>query len=189
MGFAKGPKPKGDHAWRVYINGEEVQQIGFLQLVSVKYGEVTLGLRPEGYVSWVYCEPKGGGAVTLPFTRMPDGQLLVGLLQENRPNMGAKPVWCVIGGFLTVVSGETHDEAQVREAGEEAGLDSSKAFKLPGLPGNSNRLFFVADPSRDEGIHAYALELAWADRFEKDGETWKLRAASHQRERESMTRM
>ncbi|MDO8590980.1 MAG: NUDIX hydrolase, partial [bacterium] len=130
------------------------------------------GLRPEGYDSWVYREPQGGGEVTIPYVFTPEGELLVGLLREARANMGDQPVWCVIGGFVD--AGESHEQAQVREASEEAGLDARKAQVLPGLPTNANRAFFVADAINNEGVHAFRLKINF-NQLEPDGQCWKLK--------------
>lgn len=181
MAFEMREIPEGKvRGWRTFVDGEE-RPVSTIQLVS-KFGTLTYGLRPEGYDGWVFREEGGGGAVTLPFTRTPKGELLVGLLLEKRANMGDKPVWCAIGGFVD--PGETHKEAQAREAAEESGLDAVKAMILAGVPANSNRGFFVADASVDEGVHAYGMEipfqwLDWLDEKEEDdGGSFRLKDAA-----------
>ena len=78
---------------------------------------------------------------------------------EDRPNLGDEPSLCAVGGMID--PGETRNNAQVREAGEEAELDTRKAFKLAGVPCVPDRLLFVADIANDEGVVAYALELSF----------------------------
>ena len=140
--------------WTVYINGHK-QRIEMIEVKS-QFGTLTYGVRPEGYDSWVFKEQGGGGAVTVLYTYTPDGELYIGMILEDRPNMGDEQVWCVIGGFIK--PSETHQDAQLRESVEEAGINV-KAEQLPGLPMVSNRLFFVADVRCGEGVHAYALNV------------------------------
>lgn len=147
--------PDQKRGWEVKINGEYMPA-GLVEIRSTRFGTLTYGLRPEGYDGWVFEEIGGGGAVTLPYTKMPDGTLLVGLIEEDRPNMGGKRL-CIIGGFVN--PGEKHEAAQVREAAHEADLNASEAEELPGYPVNSNRAFFVADATKGEGVHAYAIEI------------------------------
>jgi len=166
------PEDKG-RGWTVLINGKE-QQVGKIEITS-KFGTLSYGLRPEGFDGWAFREEGGGGAVTVPYARTPDGELLLGLVREKRANMGAEPVWCVIGGFID--PGESHEEAQTRETAEETGLDATRAEELTGLPANANRAFFVADAFGNEGVHAYGLELPF-DQLEEDGESWQLKNAA-----------
>lgn len=157
MDFEVTPIPLGKkRGWQVKIDGQPAEDVGMIEVVSERFGTLSHGLRPEGYDGWCFRENGGGGAVTLPYTKMHSGILLVGLIEENRPNMGGAAL-CIIGGFIN--PGEKHEDAQVREAAHEAGLNSAEAAKLEGLPINSNRAFFVADPARDEGVHAYAIEI------------------------------
>lgn len=159
--------------WAVKIDGKE-QTVGSVELES-KFGKLIYGLRPEGYDAWVFCEAGGGGAVTIPVSVMLGGKVFVGLILEKRANMGDKPVWCAIGGFLD--PGETHEQTQVREAAEESGLNTMSAKNLPGLHINSNRAFFVADAA-SEGTRAYVLNVP-EDMLELDGgECWKLKAST-----------
>jgi ADP-ribose pyrophosphatase YjhB (NUDIX family) len=166
------PKEKG-RGWKVIIDGEE-RVVGQIELQS-KFGTLTYGLRPEGYDGWVFREQGGGGVVTVPYSRTPDGELLVGLLMEKRANMGDGYVWCVIGGFID--PGETHKQAQVRETAEEAGLNAVTAMELAGPHTNANRAFFVADADAGEGVHASALSLPF-DLLEADDSIFKLKDAA-----------
>ncbi|HAO51962.1 TPA: hypothetical protein DCQ85_00665 [Candidatus Magasanikbacteria bacterium] len=74
-----------------------------------------------------------------------------------RLNMGSKPVWDCIGGFVD--PGENHRETMERETSEEAGLEARQAFEVDGAPLNANRAFFVADSAAGEGVHIFAMEL------------------------------
>ena len=147
--------PRGaNRGWKVKIDGVP-QEVGKVEIAS-RFGVLTYGQRPEGWDGWVFKETGGGGAVTLPFTRMSDGTVLIGLIPEKRPNMGGEEL-CIVGGFVS--PGESHDDAQTRVAENEAGLKTTCATELPGWPFDCNRLFFVADSAKGEGLHAYCLEI------------------------------
>ncbi|MDO8590476.1 MAG: hypothetical protein Q7R65_00685, partial [bacterium] len=90
MKFEIGPIPEGKKSgWTVLVNGKLLPTpVQTVRLVSSRFGELMYGLRPEGYDSWVYREPQGGGEVTIPYVFTPEGELLVGLLREARANMG-----------------------------------------------------------------------------------------------------
>lgn len=164
------PKDKG-RGWTVLVDGEE-RAVNKIEIKS-KFGTLIYGLRPEGYDGWTFREQGGGGAITIPYAYTPQGELLVGLLLEKRANMGDEPVWCAIGGFID--PGETHKQAQVREANEESGFNTMKTDELTGLRTNPNRAFFIADANANEGVHAYGLALPF-DQLKSDGGwNWKLK--------------
>lgn len=168
--FQISPIPsEKDPGWKALVNGEEVV-LRHLLLES-RFGRLEYGQRPEGYDAWAFREAGGGGAVTVPYCYDTNGELLVGLLLEKRANMGPKPCWCVIGGFVD--PGEAHEEAQARETQEETGLQTAKAKELGGKTTNANRAFFVADASQGEGVRAYASKLPF-EWLEKDEEGYKL---------------
>lgn len=171
MDFNMSQIPKDKvRGWTVLVDGEKVQA-GKVEIMS-KFGVLVYGLRPEGYDGWAFREQGGGGAVTIPYTHTPDGELLVGLLLEKRANMGDQPVWCAIGGFIGF--GESHQQAQEREAAEESGLNATKAEEFVGMATNANRAFFITDASIGEGVHAYSLSLPF-EWLEADGESFKLK--------------
>lgn len=174
MAFEMGqiPEDKG-RGWTVLVDDEE-RKVGSIEIKS-KFGTLTYGLRPEGYDGWAFREQGGGGVVTVPYSRTPDGELLVGLLLEKRANMGDQPVWCAIGGFVD--PGETHGQAQAREASEESRLDTTKAEELAGMSTNANRAFFIADANAGEGVRAYGLSLPF-DWLEADSEGYRLKDAA-----------
>ncbi|PIP60791.1 hypothetical protein COX00_01275 [Candidatus Uhrbacteria bacterium CG22_combo_CG10-13_8_21_14_all_47_17] len=68
------------------LDGEEREGVGLIKL-QPRFGKPTYGLCPEGYDAWVFQEA-GCGALTIPCTHAPDGELLVGLLLEKHTNMG-----------------------------------------------------------------------------------------------------
>ena len=144
---------------------------GRISMVVMKspFGTLSYGWRPEGngFDGWIWEETGGGGAITLPYFYL-GRQLFVGLIKENRLNMGGEAL-CILGGFIDL--GESHKKAQAREAKEEADLETIKAKKIPGLPMNSNRLYFAADPNKDEGLHAYANEMS-DEMMERNKDGW-----------------
>lgn len=173
MGLIPKEVPK-DKRWTVVVDNMELDDISTIEL-RAKFGVLTYGQRPEGYPSWVFAQQGGGGVITLPYVIPVEGELLVGLIKEKRANMGEEPVWCVVGGFIK--PSETHREAQARELAEEAGfLEVLQSKEMPGLPINANRAFFVADPLKGEGDHAYCLRVSEGD-LEADGDSFKLKDA------------
>lgn len=160
MGFEMSPiPPEKARGWKISIDGVEIK-VSHLSIESGRFGKLVYGLRPEGYDSWVFYEPGGGGAVTLPFSYSETGDLLVGLLSEARPNMGPGLHLCVVGGFKEL--NESHAQAQARETDEEAGIGHLESIKLEGLPYNSNRWMFVADVSQNEGVHAWGIHVPFS---------------------------
>lgn len=147
--------PAEKRAWEIFLDGQRVDA-GEVILRHPTLGlSIELGLRPEGYQGPVVIESGGGGSVTLPWFRHPDtGEVMVGLLMETRPNMGG-PVLCITGGMVAV--GETHDQTAEKEGKEEGGFEAP-VVELPGAALNNNRLFWVADPKKGEGVHCYAVE-------------------------------
>ncbi len=164
----KNASQKG--GWRVYINGRRVSAKK-VTLSHTRYGRVEWGLRPEGFTSWAFREPGGGGSVNLPFAISPSGEVFVALLREQRKNSGGKPHWWAIGGAKE--NDETHLETATRETIEEAGL-VSKPLQLPGLPGNQSRLYWIANVDKDEGVHHYCVQVPWELLLEAEDEGYKI---------------
>lgn len=145
--------------WTVLIDGEPTR-VGKLEIVHEQYGTLSYGMRPEGYDGWAFAENGGGGSISIPFARSPEGELLVGFILEPRLNMGGKR-WCAIGGFKE--PGESPLSAAIRESFEEVGYDfSDRIVQLEGAPGNFNRLFSVSDPKQDQGVHAFGAKIPFA---------------------------
>ena len=103
---------------------------------------------PEGYDSWTFAMQDS--SVVLPYTKNPDGEVFIGLIKENRANLGGE-YWCALGGFAD--PGESFKDAAVRETSEESGMDAQTCVQLPGCPVVEDRLLFVADPKTGEGCN------------------------------------
>lgn len=144
-----------EHSFGVFVNNKEIDP-GSGVIITSPWGSWALGTRPEGYPGVLYREPLGGGALTLPWSRMPDGKILVGLILGNRPNMGGQ-VLELMGGMVD--GNESKADVQAREAGEESGLDTKGAVPLPGGAVLQDRLVYVADIKADEGVHLFAIEI------------------------------
>ena len=113
------------------VKDPEADRVSMVIMKS-PFGTLSYGWRLEGngFDGWIWEETGGGGAITLPYFYL-GRQLFVGLIKENRLNMGGEAL-CILGGFID--PGESHKKAQAREAQEEAGLETVKAKELPGLP-------------------------------------------------------
>lgn len=149
-----GHKP----GWKLSIGGRCIPVDGLIKLTS-KWGTLTYGMRPEGFDGWVYrIAPT---VVTLPFTYTPEGEILVGLFLERRPNLSSKPVLCVMGGF--VESGESCEKAQRRESDEEGGMETGEAKKVDGVGSVPDRLLYECDVNNGGGVSCYLLRIAYED--------------------------
>ncbi|MFY9457810.1 MAG: NUDIX domain-containing protein [Candidatus Spechtbacterales bacterium] len=130
-----------------------------LRLYNEKMGiELRYGMRAEGFDGMLFHEPSGGGSVMIPYV-IHAGELYIGLVEEERKNMGGR-VLCAPGGFID--PGETPFETATREFEEETGAtaDKNKVIDLNEYyePANSNRA--IVDTSREgEGAHFYAIEF------------------------------
>ncbi len=140
------PPHVGEADWQLWVDGTPVP-CGSLQLTS-EVGYVTYGRHPRGYDTWWFRERNGGSGALLPVSRAPSGWL-VGLVEEERPNMGGSRL-CVLGGFRDAE--ESALCAAVREADEEVGL-AVPVGEVVGLgaPVSPNRAFWIADRERGEG--------------------------------------
>jgi ADP-ribose pyrophosphatase YjhB (NUDIX family) len=167
MELSLSPFNGDDETWQTQAIVDDHSKV-LMFMATSKYGELYFGVRSDGHRGWWFKEQGGGGAVTVMYSRDNDGNLLVALRNEMRPNMGGARRWCIPGGFIR--AGESHVDAQAREALDETGVDTQEAYALPGLPFISNRAFFVANPIQGEGIHAYALQVPFTQlRETEDG--------------------
>lgn len=163
-----------DHVrgWKVFVDGTEIPAPKKVELVSDKWGKVTYGFRPEGFDSWTY--KMRANAVTLPYCikrGLVGRKLVVGLLVENRPNMGGDAL-CVIGGFTD--PNESLQEAQRREASEEGGLTGR-----PVPIGNlmvTDRLFWDASEAVYGGNHVFAQEIPPNELGQIGPRAWRVKA-------------
>jgi|GEM_PF-1594764 len=138
--------------WVIYINGQEVVDVSSV-IAQSKWGRVEYGFRNNSFDGIQFESPGGGGATTLPFSFDPKGNLIVGMIEEYRPNMGGTG-WCALGGYKD--KNESPEETQRREALEESGLDTRESFKLPGPPMNGERDVMVTDHRKNRGVHMFA---------------------------------
>jgi 8-oxo-dGTP pyrophosphatase MutT (NUDIX family) len=157
--------PKGTlRGWTLVLNGQEVKDVESFQLSHPSFGTLEYGFR--GYDRWAFREQNFGGSVNIPYSVGPNKEVLVGLVLENRDNMGGQ-VWCAPGGFSD--GRETHAQTAAREFGEETGMSEiSKPRHLPGLPVNFNRAFAVANPKLGQGVHNFTFHVPfdWLQPFE-----------------------
>lgn len=147
--------------WTLYADGREIPaKMIEIRSKDGRYGHIEVGMREAApgvrFHGPLYYEPGGGGAVTVLSSTAPEGELLIGLLYENRPNLGGQTL-CVIGGMMQ--PGQSRSDAQRAESEEEGGIDSSAALLLPGLPYVTDRLLWAANPRLGEGIHAFHLPV------------------------------
>lgn len=156
------PETPDGMRWKVSVNGEPLHgPVGSVELVNPSFGVVRYTKDAKG--AWgvpTILENGGGGPVTLPVMHdSQTGSWHVGLVYEDRPNMGGK-VWNVPRGFIN--QGETHAEAAVREAGEETGLSREMLRKrlfclATGV--NPNSTFFDTSQSPEDGVAFYAFPI------------------------------
>lgn len=141
MAFEMKPIPDGMDVreWSFELNGQKVQVTHF-RLSHPVIGTVEFGLRPEGFLGWVF---RTTGSVTLPYAFDNAGKLLIGLLPEKRANLGDGESPNVIGGYVD--PGETNAQAQKREAEEESGLGNFEGRPALGVPVSNQRTHNIAD--------------------------------------------
>ena len=161
-----GP-PQSIGVFSLLVNGEEVP-LAKVALTS-RFGTLMFGHRiKDGYDGWIFCD--AGGGVTLPWAQKPDGEILAGLVEEMRPNLGVGLSLCAIGGL--VETGQKADDVQISEAMEEVGLYTTKATKMDGVLVTDNRLYWWS--AEGQANHPYQLEIPF-DQLEQEKETgwWK----------------
>jgi 8-oxo-dGTP pyrophosphatase MutT (NUDIX family) len=137
------------------VDGKICLTLDKLVFSNPNFGTLLIGQRPEGYPGWLFRENGGGGAVTFPVIEPMPFQFYIGLVKENRPNLGGE-VWSAPGGFLNPK--ETHFKAASREAEEELGLSNleSRIVDLGSAPMACNRAFSVL---RDDGLKFYSMKF------------------------------
>lgn len=153
MVFEIKPVRHSQMTWEIRADGKVIRP-RLLEFWS-EWGHLRLGLRPEGFHGWAY-KPGKGCVLTIPWSRTPVGEILVGMIHENRPNIEGG-VWSVPGG--AVDAGESHEQAARRETAEEAGIDTKGAAKLPGVDVNADRMLYIMSEGDEWGMRAYALEI------------------------------
>lgn len=149
--------PEQKRGWKVvveFLDGTSRDDVAAVEMTNPRIGQVVYGWNPAGYDQFMVLENGGGGSVTVPYALI-DGQLYVGGVFQNRPNMGGVKL-CAIGGFLK--SDESHFVAAGREASEEVGFTEPATLLLTGEPGCWNRALSVTNET-DEGTHFYGLGL------------------------------
>lgn len=120
------------------------------------------GRRPEGYDGVVISSPGGGGSVIVPYARMHDGYIYVGVLEQVRALQWGPSVFNLPRGFLD--PGETHLETARREGDEElteAGVNAvlEEIWELPGDPCNPDSAFFNTSGEGD-GVQYFAAKVS-----------------------------
>ena len=179
MAFEIKPVDPSRMTWVVKADGEVIRPR--LLEINSPYGSLKLGLRPEGFHGWAF-KPGMGGTMTFPWVKTPEDEILIGLINEYRPNMGPDKVWSPLGGFVD--AGESHDEAARRESMEEGGFDTSGAQKLPGVQFNTDRMYYVMEEGDTWGMQAYGLQLPFTLLEPAGSELWRLQKGviSHKKE-------
>ncbi|MFA5946951.1 MAG: NUDIX domain-containing protein [Patescibacteria group bacterium] len=134
----------------------DLSQLAYMELTNPKYGTLAYGKNPGGnFDSWAFHENGGGGAVIVPYATV-DGNLLIGVVEQDRPNQGGK-VLNVPRGFLK--PGEPHWVGAERELAEEVGKFVGSLRLLPGKPTNPNSAFFET-VQVDEGVKFSTVEVS-----------------------------
>jgi hypothetical protein len=173
-------------SWIVKFDGKELTaQPNLVEIEDEMRGKITIGQWPQGFHGWAF-DPHTDGTVTIPWSRSPAGELYVGLIHEQRSNMGPEKIWCPLGG--SVERGESFRDAEKRESMEEGGLDTSGSVSLPGLPINADRAYYIQNPHKGEGLHVFGLEIPFMMLEPDDSEILRPRAGTIVSTRESELR-
>jgi ADP-ribose pyrophosphatase YjhB (NUDIX family) len=171
MSFLDKIRDRAMAGWRVVLNGQVVENVEHIEISNPNFWALEFGFKT--YNRLALTEKSFGGSVVVPYSTAPKNQVLVGLVYENRDNMGGW-VWCGPGGFSD--NNETHKQTAAREFREETGMMQASGLKdLPGLPVNSNRALFVASPELGQGVHNYTLRVPFDFLLPEDGNVFKLK--------------
>lgn len=152
---------QAERGWTVWLDGQVLPRVCLLELSNPAVGNLQYGWISSGYDCWSYRENAGGGVVIVPYAQI-DGKLLVGVIQEDRPNQGGR-VFNLPKGSVGI--GETHQAAAQRELAEETGLLNVVPEELPGEPLNPDPTFY--DTSKiGTGARAFRAPLPpeWLER-------------------------
>lgn len=135
------------------------------------FGELVIGIRPDGNEGWTFHERQGGGQVIVPFAYIQQ-KLFIGLLQEKR-ELQEGMVLNVPRGFS---DGTLPWINAMREESEEVGFiyASNRIHQLPGECGNPNSAFFLTN--KGEGVKFFAFMVAEKE-LEEVGEVWSMKPA------------
>lgn len=146
---------QASRGWEVEVNGKVIKDVLSVKLAQGRMGiSLEYGKTPAGFDGLALEEAGGGGSVTVPFIVI-NGEVYVGLVEENRPFSGGV-VLNVPRGFL--VPGETHFETAKRELEEETGYTplDKRIVALEGEPMNPNSTFFVTK-TQDKGVKPFKV--------------------------------
>jgi 8-oxo-dGTP pyrophosphatase MutT (NUDIX family) len=161
--ISTSPEAQAKRGWSVEINGEKVPNVSQVLLRNDKLGlTLEYGNTRAGYDSIQFTE--AGGPVTVPYMQTPDGKLWIGVVQEERDNMGG-PVWNVPRGMLD--KHESMDEAAAREMKEETGHDimSDLAGRVIRMATgqNSNSAITNTSQSKEQGATFFGVPVKMSE--------------------------
>ena len=171
--FVVGVVPEGTvPQWAVTVDGKDPLVYGQVVIENERFGRLTVGQDPRGWGGWFFEQAGGGGAVSAMFAVI-GADPVMGLVPENRPNMGGE-VLCIAGGFKN--AGESAVNAEARERLQEAGLPG-EAVQIEALGINCNRAFWITTPATGDRVSALELPaavLSAADDSDADVSSWRI---------------
>ncbi|MEO6513723.1 MAG: hypothetical protein ABIR37_03475 [Candidatus Saccharimonadales bacterium] len=153
------PEEQKTSDWELRVNGEKVENVSKAEFVNERLGIRSVLAKGEaGYPTNQITEL--GGSVTIPYMKRGDGKLYIGVVVEERPNMGGVVSNVPRGMFNH--KHETGTENAVQEMAEETGLtynnlDSRMVELATGV--NANSAFLNTSQSAKQGANFYGLEL------------------------------
>lgn len=149
------------------ISGDivSIDDVRYAKLTS-KFGELTMGFNGV-YGQWAFEE--NGGAVMVPYSVSPEGELFLAggyekrLLINNGEIMFTPP-----GGFS--LNQEKPEDAAKRETLEETGVHINDLIKVGEC--TPNRAFWVKNSDGNWPISFFACKVEWSALAEKDGQMY-----------------